>query len=274
MKAQVLEKLESLEARLRRLRRDVKKLGVKQVGRKNLRDDAESLANFWVEEVRSPLEHRFSLPEGVISRYADGFKQLHVLSRPNNLVTSYIKCLNGLLKSFKNDLVLPVQQSPGVSERDQLRDLIAQVPEEDVSEYLREAAACAEQGYLRAAIVLGWCAAIDRIHKKLVDIGLNMFNAASAQMKKQTSGRFRKFNEAFAVSTLAELQEVFDGKLLWVLEGMELIDSNQGNRLRSLLQYRTQSAHPGEAPIGEVHVLAFFSDIIDIVLTGPTFSLT
>jgi hypothetical protein len=274
MKAETLEKLETLESRLRKLRAEIKKLTVKQVGRKSLRDEADALADFWVEEVRSPLEFRFGLESGTIEKYADSFKRLHVLSRPNNLVSSYKSTLDGLLKNFKNDLILPVQQSAGVSEREQLRAIISNVPEEDVSEYLAEAAACAEAGYLRAAIVMGWCAAIDRIHKALLVTGLSRFNAASATMKKQTSGRFKKFNKQFNVASLNDLQEVFDGDLLWVLEGMNLIDSNEGNRLRSLAEYRNQSAHPGNAPIGEVHVVAFFSDIVEIVLTGSSFSLS
>ncbi len=266
MKAQTLEKLETLEARLRRLRGEVKKLTVKQVGRKALRAEADALADFWVEQLRSPVEHKFKVSPDVVSEYAEGFKRLHVLSRPNNLVTSYVSCINGLLKDFKNDLVLPVQQSPGVSEREQLRALIDQIPEEDVSEYLAEA------GYLRAAIVLGWCAAIDRVQRKLLSTGLDKFNRASADMKKQASGRFKRFNKQFAVTTLSELQEIFDNDLLWVLEGMGLIDSNQGDRLHSLFEYRNQSAHPGSAPIGEVHVIAFFSDLVEIVLTGPAFA--
>jgi len=43
MKAQTLEKLETLEARLRKLRGEVKKLTVKQVGRKTLREEADAL---------------------------------------------------------------------------------------------------------------------------------------------------------------------------------------------------------------------------------------
>ncbi len=94
MKAQTLEKLDTLEARLRRLRADVKRLSVKQVGQRAIRAQADGLADLWVEELRPPLEHRFKVPAEVISKYADGFKQLHVLSRPNNLATSYLKCIS------------------------------------------------------------------------------------------------------------------------------------------------------------------------------------
>jgi hypothetical protein len=273
-KVELLDSLSAVESRLRKLRSAVKKLTVKQVGRKDLRDEADAIATAWVEELRSPLEHRFKLPTETITGYAEEFKQLHVLSRPNNQVTSWTKCLNKLLKNWKNDLVLPLQQMPGVTQNDQLHTLVERIPAEDVSEYLDEAVKCAEAGYMRAATVLAWSAGIDRIQKKVMELGLDKFNAASKKLKAQDKGRFKRFNAEYKVTTLNELQEVFDNNLLWVLEGMGLIDANQGNRLHSMFDYRNQSAHPGEAPIGEVHFIALFSDVVDIVLDNPTFALS
>ena len=273
MKADLLERLSGTEVRLRKLRSQVKLLTVKQVGTKAIRDEAAALADVWVEELRSPLEFRLKLPGETISKYAEGFKKLHVLSRPNNLVTSYLNCLNGLLKEWKNDLELPLQQTPGVAEKEALRAILVRVPDADESDYLVEAVACAEAGYLRAAVVLGWCAAIDRVQRKLVEFGLEKFNSASRKLKSQTSGRFKRFNKEFKVTTQNELQEVFDTDLLWVLEGMGLIDSNEGDRLRLMFTYRNQSAHPGEAPIGEPHIIAFFSDVVEIILANRDFSV-
>lgn len=106
----------------------------------------------------------------------------------------------------------------------------------------------------------------------LVAVGLDQFNAASRKLKAQTSGRFKRFKKEFKVATQSELQEIFDNDLLWVLEGMELIDSNEGDRLRVMFAYRNQSAHPAEAPIGEPHIIAFFSDVVEIVLANPDFA--
>lgn len=273
MKADLIDKLNVTESRLRKLRTQVKKLTVKQVGQKALRDEAAALADTWVEELRSPLEFKFKLAPETIAKYAEGFKRLHVLSRPNNQVTSYTSCLAGILKHWKNDLVLPIQQMPGISEKEQLTELVARVPDADQNEYLVEAVACAEAGYLRAAVVMGWCAVVDKIHRKLVALGLDNFNAASKTLKGQTSGRFKRFNKEFKVTTGSELQEVFDNDLLWILEGIGLIDSNEGDRLRVMFAYRNQSAHPGDAPIGEPHIIAFFSDVVEIVLANPDFAL-
>lgn len=274
MKDVILEKLRKLEERLRNLRTNIKKLKVTRVARKELRDEAEAVANFWVEELRSPLEHRFKIPADTIASYAEEFKRLHVLSRPNNLAKSYVDCLNRLTRKYKDNLVLPIQQSDEpITGNAQLSAIVSKIADEAISDYLAEAVSCAQSGYLRAAIVMGWCATIDHIQKKLVMLGLERFNAGSTKMKQQDSGRFKRFTKEFKVTTLSELQEVFDTDLLWVLEGMELIDSNQGDRLRTCFQYRNQSSHPGEAPIRDPHLAAFFSDIVEIVLTNPKFSL-
>lgn len=143
-------------------------------------------------------------------------------------------------------------------------------PEE--SDYLKEAVECAEAGHKRAAIVLGWCALVDKLQKQILRMGLDKFNAASNKVKNQTSGKFKNWNKQFSVTTLSELQTVFDTDLLVVLEGMNLIDGNQAERLRTCFQYRNHSAHPGEAPIEDAHVVAFFTDINAIVLQNPTFN--
>lgn len=272
LKDDVLAKLGSLEERLRKLRAAVRALRVKTVGRAALRNEADALADYWVEEIRSHLEHDFVIPADVIGKYAEQFKRLHVISRPSNLASSYVDCLNRLLKDFKDDLVLPIKQTTEpVAQNATLRAIVRKLPEGDVSTYLAEAISCAEVGSSRGAIVLAWCAGIDRIQQKIEQIGFDKFSQATIEMKQATKGRFKDFKKEYAINTLSELQEIPDSDLLWVLEWLGLIDSNQSERLRGYLQYRKQSAHPGQAPIGEVHLSPFFSDLIDIVLSNPKF---
>ena len=130
---------------------------------------------------------------------------------------------------------------------------------------------CASEGYKRAAIVLGWCAAVDRMQRKVLGLGLSAFNAASAKLTAQASGKFKRWNKEFTLTSLGELQTVFDTELVVVLEGMGLLDGNQAQRLETCFQYRNHSAHPGQAPIEDPHVVAFFSDINAIILQNPNF---
>ena len=144
-------------------------------------------------------------------------------------------------------------------------------PQED--EYLKEAISCAQRGFFRAAVVMGWCAAIDRIHRRIEDIGLTKFIVISVQMASQKKGRFKRFNNPQNLNSLSELREVFDTVVLWIIEGMGMIESNQHTRLKSCFDMRCQCAHPGEAPVTEYNLMSFFSDINVIVFQSPMFKI-
>jgi hypothetical protein len=273
MKQSTLDKLQRFKKELQTLKSSVSAVDGKTINRKAIRDHADAIATQWVEELRSPLEHKFQLPKDLIEKTAGEMKQLHVLSRPSNLKSSYLKTLNATLKKFDDKFILPIKQS--ATEVESILDLEKLIPglaDPAESNYLKEAVACAEAGYKRAAIVLGWCALIDKVQKEIVRLGLAKFNAASVAVRSQTSGKFKTWNKAFSVATLSELQTVFDTDLLVVLEGMGLLDGNQAERLRTCFQYRNHSAHPGEAPIEETHVVAFFTDINAIVLQNAAFN--
>jgi len=274
VKAETLARLAEWERDLRRLKREVVALTGKTVSRISLRTQADEIATCWVEELRSPLEHKFGLPADLVAETSENMKRLHRLSRPSNLRSSYLSTLNAVLRRFQDRFVLPIKQtSTTVESVFDLRRLVAGLPDSAESDYLKEAIDCADAGYRRAAIVLGWCAAIDRIQRKLQGLGFAKFNAASTKLKNQTTGKYKRWNKQFSVTTLGDLQAVFDTDLVVVLEGMGLIDSNQSQRLETCFQYRNHSAHPGEAPIGDAHVLAFFTDVNEIILVNPRFAL-
>lgn len=276
MKEQILDLLETFRTDLRALKKAVTALTTDRVGRKALRDEADRIATFWIEELRSPLEHKFKIDADIIAAEAAAMKQLHILSRPNNLKTSYIRTLNKALTKFDDRFILPIkQQAVEIENIFDIQKLVPNLPDPDESDYLKEAIDCANNGFRRASLVMGWCALIDRLQKKIVLIGLANFNHASVQLKNQTKGRHKNWNKEFSVTTLAELQTVFDTDLIVVLEGMGLLDSNEADRLiRVCFQYRNHSAHPGQAPIEDAHLVAFFTDIARIVLQNAKFSLT
>lgn len=273
-KDEILALLEDFERKLRSLRSDIKKATTKTIHAQGLRDRAEEIATLWVEEIRSPLEHRFGIPADDVSDMAANMKHLHVLSRPGNRRTTWEGTLDEAVKRFKNRFVLPIQQMPAPPDDSyDLKRVVDGLRDVEESDYLEEAVACANAGYQRAAVVMGWCAVVDRFQRKIQQVGFERFNEASHELKAQKSGKFKRFNKAFSVTTLSELQAVFDTDLIAVLEAMELLDGNQADRLRRRFEDRNHSAHPGLAPIGEVHVEAFFSDVIEIVLVNPKFDV-
>jgi hypothetical protein len=275
MKAHLLDCLKAFESDLRKLRKDVSNVPGDRVAQNELRQSAERLATLWVEELRSPLEHKFKINPETIRDTSEGMKRLHILSRPNNRKSSYLDVLDEILNRFKDKFVLPIQQtSTNIETVFDLEKLVKGLKSEDESNYLQEAIDCANDRHARAAIVLGWCALVDRIQKKVQSIGFAKFNVVSTQLKQQTSGRHKRWNKEFSITTLGELQEVFDTDLITVCEGLGLFDSNQADRLiRVDFQYRNHSAHPGQAPIEDAHLIAFFTDINDIVLLNPKFSV-
>jgi hypothetical protein len=271
------DKAAKLRERLGALTHAVKAETAKSIARQSIRDEAKDLGRSWFFELRPEIEATGIVSAEVFDKYNQHFTRLVKISSLNNLKTSYLSTLDGLTKGFKAEILLPLETVPpaAASKPASLFDgLFAKLDQADADDaYLKEAVDCARSGFIRAAAVMGWCAAIARIHKAIDRVGFNKFNAASAQMTSQTQGRFKRFNKVQSVTSIDDLRLVFDTDILWILEGMRLIDSNQHTRLRSCFDLRNHSAHPGEAPVTDFNLLSFFSDIIEIVLKNPTFAL-
>lgn len=270
MKQEIIAKLGEFRVDLLDLRTRVNAITGKTVSKIAIRELADTIATKWVEELRSPLEYKFKIPESVIQETSKNMKRLHVLSRPNNLKESYLEVIRSVLSKYEDKFILPIKQtSIEINTLVDLQKLLPNLPDPSESEYLQEAINCAHYGYKRASIVIGWCAGVDRIQKAIVRIGFEKFNLASIKIKTQTTGKFKNWNKQFSITSLSELQTVFDTDLIVILEGMGLIDGNQVDRLYTCIQYRNHSAHPGMAPIEDTHLLAFFSDINGIIFQNP-----
>jgi hypothetical protein len=258
---------------LKQFRRALKSDNLLRVSKRTHCDKAKELGSRWHKEYGPKL--RSALPSEVRERYDSAFTRLLKLSAPNNLRSSYINALNDLIKPFNDELLIPARQGEIADTPASAFDsFFASIRDSDESEYLQEAIACARAQHFRAAAVLGWSAAINRVHRKIGEIGFEKFNETSARMALQQTGRYKKFTQVQRVSNMSEIREVFDNVILWVIEGMELIDSNQHTRLRSCFEIRCQSAHPGDAPITSFNLLSFFSDLDQIVLSNGKFQIT
>jgi len=259
---------------LKDLRHLIKSHKPEQVARADLRRKATQLSTAWLKDLAQQVETSGLIDNETRNRYSDLFRQLLKLSSPNNRRKRYLEVLQAITKSFRNELILPLYERPSVTASlGLLTTLFKGLPTEEDA-YLKEAVGCALKGFLRASVVLGWCAAIDRIHRKIEEIGFAVFNITSAQMASQQKGRFKKFNQVQNVGSVGDLREVFDNIVLWIVEGMGLIDANQHTRLRSCFDMRCQSAHPGEAPITEYNLLSFYSDLKEIVFDNLKFRLS
>jgi hypothetical protein len=270
----MIEELREIHADLQSLRKEVSAVKTDRVAKKTIISRAETIGSRWFSEFSEMLIDQFGISPELVESYSHHFGHLIKISSPNNLKKSYMETLRSILKSFRDDLIIPIQTRPkGATKTSLLTKVLEGVPSPAENEYLKEAIECARHNFYRAAVVLGWCTAIDRIHRVIQKEGFSKFNVTTAEMASQIKGRFKKFNAVQNVSSLSDLREVFDTIILWVIEGMGLIDSNQHTRLRSCFDLRCQCAHPGDAPVTEYNLLSYFSDINEIVLKNEKFKM-
>ncbi|MCR8646386.1 hypothetical protein [Leptospira interrogans] len=234
-----------------------------------LRIRAEGISKEWFSHRKPSLVG--SIERDILEKYDEMFERLLKISAPSNLKKSYNDVLVEIASNFKEDIIVTLVKNPTGDVKQVFETLMAGIVDSEEKDYLHEAIKCADRGYFRAAAVMGWCAAISRIHNCILKHGFTVFNVTSARIASDGQGRFKRFKKTFNVQSLSDLRQVFDTDILWVLEGMGLIDLNEHTRLRSCFDLRNQSAHPGDAPVTEYNLLSFFSDIKEIILLNTKF---
>lgn len=258
----------------------VNKLSTVQVTNKRIKEDINNVSEKWFSEYANRL-HSYGISQEVINKFNNAFKELLKLSSCNSRRNSYIKQMEVIRQNYNNEIIIFLQtntyeqSAPEINKLSkEVKELLEKIEDKEENEYLCEALGCWENGFYKAAVVLTWCATIDRIHKVIELVGFDQFNQTSEFMKAQTTGRFKRFNKNQNVHSISELRMVFDSDILAILEGMQMIDVNQKTRLNSCFEMRCHSGHPGEAPITKYNVLSCFSDVVEIIFTNTKFSLT
>jgi len=267
-------KLKQFLIEIRNFQNILKNEQVGRVSKKEFKERAEALATKWYSEIKPEVNNTGFVSPEIISNFDTSFNKLLQLAGSNNRRSSYLAAIDAITKFYRNELLTPFLKQPQASTSlSILNKILSAIPDPNENEYIREAIRCAQNACPRGAVVLGWCAAINRIHQKIESLGFTHFNVTSAQMASQKAGRFKKFSSSQNISSIGELREVFDNVILWIIEGMGLIDPNQHTRLKSCFDMRCQSAHPGEAPLTEWNLLSFFSDINEIVFKNDNFKI-
>jgi hypothetical protein len=272
-KDETIGKVNALEKELKRLEASIKQIKSQQVGRSSVKENAAKIARVWFEEIEPALT-RFMVVDATIQKYHAFFDKILSLSLAYSRKATYLSTISAILQDLRKEILLPIiKSSEKILSITNLSKILEQVTE-DEREYLTEAIGCAEHGYLRASIVLGWDAAINRMQEIIGKYGFEEFNKKTEEMKNKTEGRFKRFNKSFKIQSLSELRAtVFDNDLLWILEYMGLIDSNQHDRLSLCFTMRNNCAHPGEAPLSVENLASFYSDIKNIIFDNPKFKL-
>lgn len=273
MKERILLKLSHHISGLVGFQKQIKELTVSRIGGKDVKELGNTLSREWFDVIKPDLE-RLSFSSEILGLFSSNFEKLLEYTRTYTLRNSYLALLKQIIGFYKTKLIHQVEVGSFIpTDSLSVAPYIEGLPTEE-GDYLDEAQRCLAVGGIRACIILGWCAAISRIHEKISQIGFEKFNKASEEMAAKQFGRFKPFNKKFKVESVSELRRtVFDTDLLWVLEYLSLIDSNQHERLRYCFEMRNNSAHPGQAPITGENLYSFYSDITNIVLKNMDFSL-
>jgi len=271
MKEQLLSELEEHSEMISLLLSDLKKHVAVQVSSTQMRLQAKEIAMAWFNKIKPMLE-KVNLEAIPLGNLSDSFERLLQYSKKVSRTSSYIALLEPLSKRYVEDLMHVVeiknfQIQSGCNIDPYLEGLL-----EDDKDYLLEAAKCAREDCIRASIIMGWCATINRIHQKIVNLGFTNFNQATSEMKSKSQGRYKRFTKEYNINSLSELREVFDTDLLWILEYLQLIDVNQHERLRHCFLLRNNCGHPGDAPITGENLYSFYSDVSQIILKNKAFN--
>jgi hypothetical protein len=244
-----------------------------RIRQRALLDAGAATARRWFDVVRPALE-KASFPTDLIAAYSGRFESLLLMTRGQPMKNAYLNALSSISGPYVSDIIHHIEIGSftsvvGLS----IAPYIEGLPINE-GDYLDEAQRCLGAQALRGCIVLGWCATVARMHSKIEEIGFDKFSRATEEMTAKTTGRFKPYTKRYIVESLSELQRIFDTDLLFILEYLQLIDSNQHARLRHCFDVRNHSAHPGLAPITGENLYSFFSDITQIVLKNPKFALT
>lgn len=271
-KQDALALLNSIENSLRRLHIEIRRVKTANVYKKAVKDSAQQIGTKWFEEL-DPSLPSLGVADELRKKYDDLFTSLLSLSLKTPVAQTYLKSIDAILQDFKEELFVTVMKSAGqVVSVTQLVKILENATDEE-KDYLDEALGCASRGFFKASIVLGWCAAVHRMHKTVEKLGFDEFNKKAEEVYNVDGGRFKRFKKKLVANSISDLRAtVFDNDLLWVLEYWQLIDANQHERLSICFTMRNNSAHPGEAPITEENLASFYSDLKTIVFGNPKFT--
>lgn len=274
-KDELIKALQELRNSLMKLRKIVDAIDAENISRPDIKKMAGQASKVWFESLKHVLPS-FGVAKEILGKYEVHFDRLlHASIDPATKTSTYAKTLTTILDQFDDDILLPVHKSAGqIADVSHLEKILENVANDDERKYLEQAVGCARYEFLGASVVLAWCGAIDRIQKKIEQIGFPKFNATVVMMNNTKTGRFAKFKKNLVVNSLNELRnDVPDSVLLWVVEGLGLIDKAEHDRLDDCYTKRCNAAHPGNAPITDDNLRSVFSDLKVIIFDNPKFAL-
>ena len=232
-KQAVIESLHSLQDGLSEIEKIIRTTTTVLLAPSVFGPRVDDIVRLWAERVETDIL-KFGVDEKICAKYQDGLRKLHSLASKRNKRKSHQQAIKELQADFHADLLQPVMFHGGANPSEAIKQIIAE---------------------------------------KIEEIGFDQFNKKADEMSKQTKGRFKGFKSSAPIESISDLREVPDRRILWVLDGMSILESNQRQRLEYGLDMRIQASHPGDAEVTLTNLESFFSDLSTLVFKNPKLSV-
>lgn len=269
----MVEELEKFLAGVVDLQEVIKKNSSAIVARSDLKQKALAVCKTWLHSLSAKIRGFSVIDDQLINTIDAEFEKLFEISSANNRKTSYQKILKELPKNIQKTILVPLIRKSNVNQNSLaqaiLNKIFEVVTDVDEKNYFEEAARAASCQCYKAAIVMVWCAVIDRLQRLVEQKGFNVFNKTSKTLKKKQSGFYKRFSKEFDISMSNELQEVFDKDLIIVLSAMVNLDINEINAILHLFDTRNHSAHPSDYKVDELAYTNYLNEVLKLIITNP-----
>jgi len=227
-------------------------------------DRVLSVREITPKAIRDAIEQSRQATPSNVSQVLSDLRQRKLINRTKN--GSYSLTTAGINEITKKveEAGIKLDDEVTITVKDiseSLHKKILNIADVDERRYVEEAICCLHPPVLafRAAVLMGWTAAIHHLRKKIECIGFSNFNAAFKNIYPQSKRKL--------VNHFHDLEDYKDIELLEVCEKLRLYDKAVKKRLLSWLDLRNGCGHPTNV-IPEIHIVkAFFEEIIEYVLT-------
>lgn len=269
----MIEELEKFLAGVVDLQEAIKKNSSAIIAKSDLKQKSLNVCKVWLHTLSTKIRGYSLIDDQLINTIDAEFEKLFEISSSNNRKTSYQKLLKELPKNIQKTILVPLirkeQTNQNFLAQVILNKIYESVTDVDEKTYFEEAAKAAFCQCYKAAIVMVWCAVIDRLQKLIETKGLSVFNKTSKTLKKKQSGFYRRFSKEFNISMNNELQEIFDRDLIFVLSAMVNLDINEINAITHLFDTRNHCAHPSDYKVDELAYTNYLNEVLKLIITNP-----
>jgi hypothetical protein len=272
----MINELEQFLVSLAQVLDDIKGTHSGLISRQGTRAQVAAISKQWLQSFSTALRAKTNVNESIINALDLTFEKILDLSSSPNRKSTYLKLLGPLQKELSTKVMIPLIKSAGSSPpifHGISAKLIGCIASAEERAYYEEAFRAAAAQCYKAAVVMTWCAVVDRLHSFVKKQGLPAFNKASTKVKNLTTPAYKSFNKEFNLAFETELQEVSEKDLLIVISGMVSMDVNELKAILRLLDTRNSCAHPSPYVADEIGFTHFLNEIYNLVLTSAKLAI-